>query len=471
MTDRSSARPRLRLLLVPLAMLAAMLPVVTSTTPASAYESQNGADMVVINPGGGADPTGADGLQIVVNGTGGFRGVPNAEEQVPLDGSDQVFFADTSQWCCSGASVQINIGGQLYGEAGAAYSENAPSWDSTTVVSTSGSIGRAPADSEDLDDPTAQGSGSAHLRFEVTHNGLPYTVDRYITYTFPNNWYLDRYEVTIPAGSAEVVKLYAGGDAAPGNSDNGKGFGVGPGFGTAAALNTAYEVNPDSGIFISYGEIAGGGSLTGLYAAEYDEPVFPQIGAGEDIGFVVDLDEHDAGLDLQWTVGSTPGTFSLTQRTVVGFQSTAVTAFFAPFEVADGESSTLVFEVVNTEFDPASGGFEAPIPDGLSVVGSPTSDCGGAATASGGVVSLTGASIAAAAVCRVEVDVIGAAGSYALDLQDVVVSGGFTTGFGLATLDVVAGPGPGPGPTTTVPGPNPGPTPAPGPVVTPRFVG
>jgi hypothetical protein len=439
-------------LLAALALCAGTLSAVALTPGVSgAEESQNGGDMIVINPGGGADPTGADGLQIVLNGNDGYTGTPGAEESVPVDGSDQVYFADTSQWCCSGASPQLNIGGTLYGEAGASYNKHATSWDSTTIVSVSGAIGRASAGSGTPDDTTTQGSGSAHLRYSVEHSSLTYTLDRYVSYTFPNNYYTDSFTLTIPAGNSEVVKFYNGGDAAPGNSDHGSGFGVGPAFSTTAPQNGVYEVNTDSGIYISYSDVLGGGTADGLYAGQYRTPVYDQIYAGDDIGFVVNPSDHDAGLDLQKTFGSTPGTYTYTHKTTVDFQGTSVSAAFDPAEVAAGETAELVFEVLNTEFSPVPGiGFALTLPAGLTVAGAATNDCGGTATAAGSSVSLAGASIDAAAVCYVRVPVTGVAGAtYTVEDQDIVPTA-LTVGYGVSTLTVTG--------STPTPEPTPEPT-------------
>jgi len=444
----STVRARWGAVLAVVALAVATTPVaVFSAAPAGAYASQNGADMVIINPGGGVDLTGADGLQIVLNGSTAYSGTPGSEEGVTKNGSDQIFFADTSNWCCSGASPQINIGGTLYGEAGASYKKDAASWDSTTIVSTSGAIGRASSGSGTPDDPTSQGSGTAHIRYSVVHSSLTYTLDRYVSYTFPNNYYIDSFTLTIPVGNTEVVKFYNGGDAAPGNSDHGSGFGVGPAFSTGAAQNGVYEVNTDSGIFISYTDLPDEGTADGLYAAYYNSPVYDQIEAGDDIGFVVDPDDHDAGLDLQKTFGSTPGTYTYAHKTTVAFQGTAVSAAFDPAEVAAGETAELVFEVLNTQFIPVPGiGFALTLPAGLTVAGAATNDCGGTATAAGSSVSLSGASIDAAAVCHVRVPVTGVAGAtYTVEDQDIVPTA-LTVGYGVSTL-TVTGSAPTPEPT------------------------
>lgn len=457
MSASRTPRRRLGAVIAAVALAAAALPAVLVTAaPVGAADDQNGADMVVINPGGGANPFGADGLQIVLNGHDGYTGTPGANESVPEDGSDQVYFADTSQWCCSGAGPMLNIGGTLYGEAGAAAYNDADSFATTTIVSTSGAIGRAPEGSDTLDNPTAEGSGSAHIRHTVVHGGLTYTLDRFVTYVFPNNYFIDTYRVTIPAGNTEVVKFYIGGDAAPGNDDNGKGIGIGPGFSTSAPLDAAYEVNPSSEVFIAYGEIRGGGEVTGLYAGDFSDPIYDQITAGDDIGFFVDLANHDAGLNLQWTVGTAPGVYTFSQKTTVGFQAANVTAYFAPFEIDEGESSELVFEVVNTKFVSQSGGFVVPLPLGITVTGAPVNGCGGTATVTGGVLTVSGVTLASATVCAVTLPVSAPAGEYTFSEQTIDPSGDFEVGFGEAFLIVNGVPTP---------------TPTPEPVPVPRFTG
>lgn len=440
------------------ALIAGALPAVAlGAGPAGAAESQGGADMVVISPGGGKIGTGADGLQIILNGTEDYLGVDGEDaESVPTTASDQVYFANTSQWCCTGAGPQLNIGGTLYGEAGAsAYFEEeeeggiesvtpaqtvVPSFTSTEIVSTSGAIGRAPAGSTSLDNSSATGSGSATIRYTVDRNGLTYVLERTVTYVYPNNYYFDTYTITIPAGNTEVVKYYHGGDVAPGSNDNGKAFGVGPAFGTSAPLNAGFEVNPDSQIFIAYTETVGGGTMNGLYIANYDEPVYEQILNGQDIGFVTDIEEHDAGLDLQWTVGSTPGTYSFTQRTIVGFQGAGVEGLFAENEIASGASTQLELNVSSTAFEAVTGtGFVAQVPAGLTVVGDVTSSCeGGTATLSGSTITLTGYNVAAASFCTVSVTVTGPDGVYEFDNQSISTTG-LLKGFSISPLKIGTG--------------------------------
>lgn len=432
---------RVRPILAIAAMLAALLPVVALSSGADAALSQGGADMVVISPGGGRIESGADGLQIIINGTIDYEGIENDDAKPVTEvGSDQVYFANTSQWCCTGAGPQLNIGGTLFGEAGAsANDEVGTSFNTTEIVSTSGAIGRASAGSTTLDNTTAKGSGSATIRYTAVKGGLTYVLERTVTYVYPNNYYFDTYTITIPAGNTDTVKYYHGGDVAPGNSDNGKGFGVGPAFGTSAPLNAGFEVNPDSAIFIAYTETLGGGTFDGLYVADYIDPVYDQILAGQNIGFVTDLEEHDAGLDLQFTVGSTPGTYSYTQRTIVGFQGASVEGLFAENEIDSGASTQLEFNVSSTAFEAVTGaGFVAQVPAGLTIVGNVTSSCGGTATLSGSTITLTGYNVPAASLCTVSVTVTGPDGLYEFDNQSMTTTD-LLKGFGISPLKIGSG--------------------------------
>lgn len=281
---------------------AALLLIAALLLPSSALaiESQHGADMVVINPGGGVLTDGSDGLQSVFNGYRGYK--PTGPSQaVPRTGSDQQFFARTGQWCCSTpASPMLNVGGTLYGENSAAYSRSTPGWTTVAIVSTSGAVARAAAGSSSLAS-TPTGSGAAHVRYTATVGGLDYVVDREITYVYPNPYYTETYTVTIPAGNAATVKLYQGGDAAPGDDDHGNGMMV------TSPRRALYEVNQTSHIYIAYKEAPGGSLMDHWYVAGYYSP-YAGMAAGTDLTDTVDSTDHDAGIDVQWTLGATPGT-------------------------------------------------------------------------------------------------------------------------------------------------------------------
>ena len=85
-------------------LLAVMVPfsgVLPKRTAASARVTGTN-DRLYINTFGGQDgTTGADGLAIVINGTGSDT-LTGSRRDAPDPESDQIWFANTPQWCCSG---------------------------------------------------------------------------------------------------------------------------------------------------------------------------------------------------------------------------------------------------------------------------------------------------------------------------------------------------------------------------------
>ena len=181
--------------------------------PSFAVNSQGGAASVVLNPGGSRLANGSDGIVIVINGYSGGAAVAvddgnpeTSDMTVPATGSDQVYFAQVPQWCCSGVSPILNIGGIAYGEAQAAGDGgSAVSWDSVTVVDSTGAKELIANGSDAAISSTATGNATADIRYSVTVSGRTYTVDREITYTYPNTYYDEVWTVTIPnTNTAEV---------------------------------------------------------------------------------------------------------------------------------------------------------------------------------------------------------------------------------------------------------------------------
>ncbi|MFZ9668522.1 MAG: InlB B-repeat-containing protein [Solirubrobacterales bacterium] len=460
-------------LLVPLVLL-------LGASAAQAANSQNGADMVVINPGGGQALDGSDGLLSVFNGENNsnpnfFGGTRNFADN---RGSDQQFFASTVQWCCDGAGPILYAGlptpvgdpnpnSVFIGEAGAAATRGADSWSATTgtgtpstggveIVSTSGAVVRVPAggasNAANFPANAPTGSGTAVIRYTGIVDNRAYVIDRAISYTYPKNFYTETYTFTVPSGNAYPVQFYLGGDASPGDQDSGT-----QGAMTTTPNRVLYEINPTSQIYVAYGEVGSPATnpFSSGWAGDYDGP-YGAIERGQtlvegnpcpsaiiDSNFCVDTSGHDAGLDIQWTIPSTPGSYTRQMRTIVGFQGQSVGARFNPSSVAAGQSAALEIDLLNTTFSPVSGiGFSLALPAGLSVSGSATNSCGGTLTAASGAtsVSLSGGSLAAGANCLVSVPVEGAVGTYTVNDQDFqnLAPGTLSKGFGASSLEVVA---------------------------------
>ena len=284
--------------------------IITPTlTPSFAKNNPTNAPHLVLNPGGGQ--TGADGLLMEFNTDGVDDGL---WEDSGLRGSDQVWFDGDTQWCCSGAGPILAIGSTAFGEAGAAFDFNLDSFSSIVI---SHKTGKAYSGTDVAANSGQQGDASARITYTKVVGGRSYVVMREITYIYPNNFYDETWTVTIPAGNTEIVKLYVGGDAAPGASDSGRGATT-----VSSGLRTIYEANPLSGQYISYSELGAGSEFTHYYIGSYSVP-YMWIKDGLDLTNTIDDDPspHDAGMQVQWTFGVSDGDFSRQMRTAVGLNS------------------------------------------------------------------------------------------------------------------------------------------------------
>lgn len=165
--------------------------------PSYAARAQGGGQTLVLNPGGGRNLSGNDGISIVFNGIANGGGFTSAnldvgDVTVPQTGSDQVYFAGTSQWCCwSGVSPVLSIGGTLYGEMNAAadgQDGGGISWNSVTVTASSGAKELIANGSDYMINSTATGDATATILYSLTRDGLAFTVERVISYQNPDNW-------------------------------------------------------------------------------------------------------------------------------------------------------------------------------------------------------------------------------------------------------------------------------------------
>ena len=162
---------------VALAQLSAFVSPVPTTL---AGPTQGGAPMLLINGPGGAQPDGADGLSLAFNLDDG-----------PLSaGQDHVYALDNNVFAAGQSGPMLSVGGDLFGPAGPAIA--AGSWDSITIDGLSGSA------TTDGGETAQAGSGQATIHYEVTVDGLVYTVNRTIAYTSPDHYFTDVYSVTIP---------------------------------------------------------------------------------------------------------------------------------------------------------------------------------------------------------------------------------------------------------------------------------
>jgi MYXO-CTERM domain-containing protein len=289
--------------------------------PSYAAGSQGGAATVVLNPGGARLANGSDGIVVIINGLADGAGITlddgndnTSNMSVSADGSDQVYFAQVPQWCCSGVAPVLNIGGTAIGEAQAVASSGT-SWDSITVVSTSGAkelIANGSTDPISSDDT---GNATAEILYSVVVGGRTYTVNREISYTYPNTYYDEVWTVTIPSGNTAEVDFYLGGDAAPGGTDSGSSEVV-----TIDGKLHLREKNLDSGQYISYQQTAAASAWTHYFVGVYDLP-YDAVLAGTDLDDSVLETGHDAGIQIQWSLGTAAGSYERQMRTKIGFNN------------------------------------------------------------------------------------------------------------------------------------------------------
>jgi hypothetical protein len=412
-----------------------------------------GADMVVVNPGGGVAPDGSDGLQAVINGARLYVPVGATSFGVETTGQDEQFFAGTRQWQGTGSGPNVNIGGQLIGDSSVA-ALGSPRWGSVEIVSTSGSATRVPAGTTMPATPPT-GDGAATIRYTATYKSLTYVLERALSYSFPNSFYTETYTMTIPSGNADTdqVKLYLGGTVAPGGHSLGGVWGAM----TTAPRRTVYQIGParvsPRAMYISYGEVAGGSPLGSWFAGFYYSPR-AWYSAGTDLDNSV-TGPQEAGLSVEWNFGSLPGTSARQVKTQAGFRNVSVSTGLSVGTINAGGTTDLSIEILNTTDAPKTGlGYSYTLPSGLIVAGAATSTCGGtvAATTGRAAIDLADASVPARDNCTVTVPITSnTPGRYVIEDQAFSVSGALVKAFGLTTLAVTGELTPAPSPASTTP--------------------
>ncbi|WP_293787679.1 Ig-like domain repeat protein, partial [uncultured Aeromicrobium sp.] len=337
---------------------------------------QGGQPQVTLNPGGGVAADGTDGLRFTINAASGSPG------------QDFPFYRNTRQYLYSAGGPMLSIGRQLYGQAGPAGSYGRD-WNSIEIVSTSGVVAQGALTSE-------TGNGSATVRYTAVRDGLSYVMTRTVSYTYPNDFVTDSYEFTIPEGNTVPVKFYLGGDTAPGGSD------VGQGVMLTSPVRSIFSVNPNSQIQFGFREVPGSKPFDGATAGVFNIP-YVIVRDGGDIGFAVNPEFHDAGLMMQWNLGTAPGTQRAALRQGVSARGVNLTAGFDRESVAIDGTARLDISIENTGTENETGlGLTFTYPDGLTP-GATTSTCGDY-TVTGSVGTLTNGSVAGAQNCLISTE-------------------------------------------------------------------
>lgn len=381
-----------------------------------------GTPQVTLNPGGGVLANGTDGLRFTINADSRYT---DEDYDYANEGQDGLVYRSTYQYCCSAGGPMLNIGGQLYGQAGPATSS--ANWSSIQVISTSGaaSVGQRTANT---------GNSSATIRYTVNKDNLTYTVDRTVNYMYPNDFVTDSYSFIIPEGNSSDVKFYLGGDTAPGSVDQGYGIML------TQPVRSIISLNTSSQIMFGLREIQGSRPFDGATSQHYNAP-YSTVRNGGNIGFVETASNHDAGLMMQWNLGSTPGTYTGSFEQFVTQQGTNLNAVFAQPRADIDEGISLNISIVNSELESVNGlGYTISLPSGVRINGTVTTTCGGTLVAEDGssTVSLTGVSINGASNCVVSAPVSASTpGSYVLTSANASnITGALVNNIGVSRLNV-----------------------------------
>lgn len=404
------------------AVILLLLIALFSVRTVSASGSQGGQPQVTLNPGGGLETTGSDGIRFTANAAqnNGWQG----PDYAGIPGQDAIAYRNTYQYCCSAGGPMLNIGGRLYGEAGA---NSHSSWTSIEILSTTGATSTGPFGSD-------TGNSTAKILYTAEKNSLNYTVERTLKYTFPNDYVTDTYKFTIPDGNAEVVKFYLGGDTAPGSSDQGYGVML------TEPVRTVISLNTSSQIMFGFREVAGSKPFDGATSQHYNSP-YGTVRSGGNIGFIGTTSNHDAGLMMQWNLGSTPGTQTASLEQFSSKQGTNVNAAFTPNKTDPGVPVDLSISVVNTELSAVTGlGYTFTLPAGLVIgSGSQSNTCDGTltATAGGTSITLSGGDVGAATNCLVSIPVVTSTlGIYTLTASNISGLNNLTNNVGSSSFFV-----------------------------------
>ncbi|PWD51570.1 hypothetical protein C8046_13895 [Serinibacter arcticus] len=407
--------PRFTRWLAAVALLAVGVLVPTGSAPtAVAAPGQLGAPQVVLNPAGGT--SGDNGIRLTLNSVN--------------SGGDELLYRGQQQYYGpSDFNPSLAIGDRTFSQAGfGRYSIPSPSWTSLEVVRTTGSAAAG-----------GTGSASATLRYTAVVDGLSYVMERLVSYTYPNTFVTETYAFTIPEGNTKNLRFYHGGDTTPGGTD------VGYGLMITQPSRTVVSLNQESGVQVALRERPDSKPFDGAVSGGYSIPYAP-MRTGQPIGFRADTAFHDAGLMVEWNLGSTPGTQTYSLDQVATLQGANLTATFGQTFTVAGAPVSLDLAVNNSFLEGRAGiGYTVALPAGVRVAGAPTRApaCAGtvSATIGGSTITTSGGSVAATSTCLLQVPVTAdAVGTYTLTAASVTAVTGATNTVGTTSFFVPLAP-------------------------------
>ena len=333
---------------------------------------------LIINPGGGMDVTGNDGIRMQFN-----RQITDLtrSECGPSKG-DAIYWRGVTQFYADADhGVALSIGGGTdAANPGSATSLRTilASCPSSMIGNTTFSditIGSLTGSATLCGDTTTAGtlrncssmygSGSAVITYSHTVGGRIFSLIRSITYTYPNPYFLEQFTINVPSGNTSMVKLYKAGDTAPGGSNSGVGVYV------SNPVKRVMSVEVNTKVFVAMKEVrrpTGMSTFEGAYETSYGgyDYIYRRINNNLDLGFYADPNTHNVAYGIQYTIGSNPGTYNEENYTYVGLQGLSLEAEW--LDAVATRSAQLDIVLVNSYSTNATGnGFRFTIPRGMYI--------------------------------------------------------------------------------------------------------
>jgi hypothetical protein len=369
------------------------------------------ASALIINPAGGVQTDGSDGVRWEFNRAAYSRG-------------DGVFWRNKPYFYDGGDySIVLTVGG---GAGTAIQSINSSTYtaslgntkfDDITIGNLTGSaiLCSTTTRHASLLYQTgcggSTGSGSGVITYSKTLSGKVYTVVRTITYIYPEQSYLDQYDVIIPAGNTAVVKLYKGGDTTPGGSNSG----VGAYF--SSPVRSILSIETGVRVLIGMKEVSrltGMSTFEGAVESDHHATPYQWVNANQNLNFQAVTTDHNVGYMIQYNIGddpttpdaevAAPGTYSEENINWVAEQGVSLEASWQSQSVLkDGQldlalSNTFSYQVTNQ-------GYRFTLPSPLYVTDY-DDFCGGTTTVtSGSIINVSGVKLDGFSNCVISVKV------------------------------------------------------------------
>jgi hypothetical protein len=333
------------------------------------------------NAGGGALANGTDGMKFV------FHCSSPGGEQVWFTGAANLYSGN-----CTTTGFNMKIGGTNFGSKGS-------NWTSIDIRENFGSA--------TLTQGTAKGDGFAIIDYTATAGGHTYLLSREISYTYPNQFFTEKYVVTVPSGApTQVITLAKGGDTQPGGSDSGLGAKVDVPF------KTVLSIEPNAMKILGYRE-AVAGTLTNIYSGPYGT-ASSYVQTNNSFTESITTSSHDTGLAAQFVINhTTTGSSTVYERsleTITSFQSLGLQAQFG--DALAFSSTTLTLLLSNYWSDASKNasnvGFTFTLPSPMVVDSAHSTTCSPAtisAPVGGSTITVSGVTLNYLVTCRISVPV------------------------------------------------------------------